>query len=274
MSSRTLWSKAAWSKAARSTALAAPAAAIAAVLMASLSACSTVSSFAPPPAPPKLRTGALDQVGPRLTNYGTAVLMPGAIVDVWGDDFTGPSPDAPHPKGKTITLANALAKASGLKVIDHASPGQTAAEGLAQLTVSNAGALVVLCYGYGDVSRKTKDFQASLDAMIKLAHSRGAAVLLVTEPLLAVAASKAPTAKEKQLQAFVREVSALQDIVRTEAPAQGAGLVDSTPVLSPPAPSPKAAAPLILTPAEKQPGALRGTESIAHAVAGLIELAR
>ena len=250
-------------------------------LVATLAGC---SSFAPPPAPPKLRTEAIDQVGPRLTNYGTAVLMPGAVVTVWGDDFTGPSPDAPHPKGKTITLATALASASGLKVIDHASPGQTAAEGLAQLTAADAGALVVICYGYGDASRQTKDFQPSLDAMIRLAHSRGAPVLLVTEPplapppapapLLPGAPPRVPTAKEKQLQAFVAQVSALQDIVRTEAPAAGAGLVDSTPVLSPPAASPKVAPPNILTPAEKQPGALLGTERIAHAVAGLIELAR
>ena len=237
----------------------------------SLTAC---SSFAPPPAPPKLRTGALDQVGPRLTNYGSAVLMPGAVITVWGDDFTGPSPEAPHPKGKTLTLAAALASATGLKVVDHAGAGQTAAEGLAQLTAGDAGALVVLCYGYGDAIKQTKDFKASLDAMIRLAHSRGAPVLLVTEPLPTVVPSKVPTAKEKQLQALVAQVSALQDIVRTEGPGAGAGVIDSTPVLQPPAVSPKAAPPNILTVAEKQPGARLGTERIAHAVAGLIELAR
>jgi len=250
-------------------------------LVATLAGCST---FAPPPAAPKLRTGAIDQVGSRLTNYGTAVLMPGAIVTVWGDDFTGPSPEAPHPKGKTVTLAAALAGASGLKVIDHASPGQTAAEGLAQLTAADAGALVVICYGYGDASRQTKDFQPSLDAMIRLAHSRGVPVLLVTEPLPVPppapaplppgAPPRVPTDKEKQQQAFVGQVATLQYIVRTEAPAAGAGLVDSAPVLSPPAASPKVAPPNILTPEEKQPGAPLGTERIAHAVAGLIELAR
>jgi len=240
-------------------------------LVAGLAACST---FAPPPAPPKLRTGALDQVGPRLTNYGTAVLTPGAVVTVWGDDFTGPSPDAPHPSGKTVTLASALASASGLKVIDRARPGQTAAEGLAQLTAGDAGALVVLYYGYGDVSRETKDFQPSLEAMVSLAHARGAAVLLVTEPLFAVTVSKPPTAKEKAQQAFIGRVSALQDIVRKEAPNVGAGLLDTTPLLSPPAPSPKAPPPNILTPAEKQPGARLGTRRIAYALAGMIELAR
>jgi lysophospholipase L1-like esterase len=201
-------------------------------LLANLSAC---SSFAPPPAAPTLRTGALDQVGPRLTNYGTAVVRPGAVITVWGDDFTGPSPDAPHPKGRTMTLARALAAATGLKVIDHETPGQTAAEGLAQLTAGDGGALLVLCYGYGDASLHTTGFQAALDRMIRLAHERGEAVLLVTEPPLEVVVSKAPTARETRLKTFADQVSALQDIVRLEAPAAGAGLVDSTPVLSPPA---------------------------------------
>jgi len=245
--------------------------AIAISLLVGLSACAGLGL---PPTPPKLRTGALDQVGPRLTNYGTAVLMPGAVITVWGDDFTSASAEAPHHRGKALTLAKALAAATGATVIDHASPGQTAAEGLAQLTAGDPGGLVVLCYGYGDATKQTKDFKSSLDDMIRLAHSRGVAVLLVTEPLPAIIVSKVPTAKEKKLQAFIAQVSALQDIVRIEAPAMGAGLVDSTPVLSPPAPSPKVAPPIVLTPAERQPGAPLGTERIAHAVAALIEVAR
>lgn len=240
-------------------------------LLAGLSAC---AGFKPPPAPPKLRTGALDQVGPRLTNYGTATLTPGSVITVWSDDFTGPSADVPHARGKRLTLAAALAEATGLKVVDHASPGQTAAEGLAQLTAGDPGALVVLCYGYGDASRQTKDFQASLDAMIRVAHGRGVPVLLVTEPVPTPVAAKVPTAAQKRRQAFLAIVSALQAIVRAEAPAAGAGLVDSTPVLTPPPPAPNVAAPVVLSDAEKQPGARLGTLRIAHAVANLIELAR
>ncbi len=239
-------------------------------LLIGLSGC---GGLALPPAPPKLRTGALDQVGPRVTNYGSAVVRPGATVTVWSDDFTA-APGAPPTKGKMLTLAKALARASGLTVIDHASAGQTAAEGLAQLTAGDAGALVVLCYGYGDAARQSKDFKASLEAMIHLAHGRGVPVLLVTEPPTTVVPSRTPTAKEKALQAIAAQVASLQEIVRQEAPAEGAGLVDSATVLSPPAPSPKAAPPAILTPAEKRPGAPLGTERIAHAVADLIEVAR
>jgi len=112
---------------------------------------------------PKLRVGPRDQVGWRLTNFGEAVLAPGASITVWSDDLTSEAPGAPQVKGKVPSLADELAKATGLKVIDHSAPGQTAAEGLAALEASDAGSLVVICYGYGDEARHTDSFNRRPD---------------------------------------------------------------------------------------------------------------
>jgi len=232
---------------------------------------------------PKLRVGARDQVGPRLTNYGEAVLPPSGVITVWSDDLTSAEAGAPQAKGKVPSLADELAKATGLKVVDHSAPGQTAAEGLAALAAADAGNLVVICYGYGDAARKTADFRASIDGLIRLAHTRGAPVIVLTEPLPIVPALPAVVPGEKapkvnpvdaQRRTVSIQVKALQDIVRAAGPVDGAAVVDADPVLSPPAPSPKAQPPRILTDREKEPTSPLARARLAHAIAGHIELAR
>lgn len=257
-----------------------PRAAALAVLF-GLSAC---SDFQPTSAP-RLRIGSADQVGPRLTTYGAAVLPADGSISVWGDDFTSSAPGAPYRtgkgrtgKGKTPSLAADLARATGLKVVDHSSPGQTVADGLAQLQAGEAGSLVVLCYGYGDAAIVVDypgddlapppdigaPFRTSLAAMIKLAHSRGAPVLLVTEPLPVLTPSLTPTDAETLQKRFVAKMQILQGAVHAVAVAEGAGVIDSPSVLSV----------NTLTPTEKQPGAALSTTRIAHMIAADIELAR
>jgi lysophospholipase L1-like esterase len=224
--------------------------------------------------PSKLQLGSRDQIGPRLNNYGQAVLAPASVITIWSDEFTSDAPGAPKVKGKAPSFADELAKATGLKVVDHSTPGQTAAAGRAQLEAADPGNLVVICYGYGDAARKTLDFKASIDGMIRLAHARGAPVILVTEPLPVLPATPKLSPADTARKALAAQVSALQDIVRADGPEEGAAVVDSGPVLSPPPPSPKVQAPKILTDSEKQPQSPLARARIAHAVAQDIALAR
>jgi hypothetical protein len=248
--------------------------AVALALLAGLSAC---ADFKPTPAL-KLRAGSADEIGPRLSNYGSAVLPPGGSISVWGDDFTSSAPGAPHAKRKSPTLAAALARATGLKVADNTTPGQTAEEGAARFGDADLGSLVVICYGYGDAAVNedyagedlaplpdpAAGFRTSLTAMVKLAHSRGVPVILVTEPLSAVTPSKKPTAAEKQRKALMDRLAILRSAVNAISVAERAGLVDSPTVLSVNS----------LTPAEKEPGTRTATTRIANAIAADIELGK
>jgi hypothetical protein len=221
-----------------------------------------------------LQSASRDQIGPRLSNYGQAVLAPSSVITVWSDDLTSDALGAPRTRGKLPSLAEALAKATGLKVIDHSAPGQTAAEGLALLKDADPGNLVVICYGFGDAAHKTQDFKASIDAMVRLAHVRGAPVILVTEPLPVVPTTPKLSPADTLRKTAAAQVSSLQDIVRGDGPVEGAAVVDSGAVLSPPPPSPKVQAPKILTDSEKQPWSPLARTRIAHAIAQDIALTR
>ena len=234
----------------------------------------------PTPAP-KLRTGSAEQIGPRLSNYGGAVIRPDGVISLWSDGFTGPDPLAPRPKGRTPSLAKDLGEATGLKVEDHGQPGQTAAQGLAAMADAPAGAVTILCYAYGDAASDLAAFRTSLTQMIRLAHRRGAPVLIVAEPLQTpptpVAPPKTLAPADQKKQAYINQVVARVTVVHEVAVAEGAGLVDGTVVLSDQVigtVNAYARAGSQLAPAEKEPLSPIATARIAHALAADIEVAR
>jgi len=75
----------------------------------------------------------------------------------------------------------------GRKVVSAGVPGETSAEGLARLPAAldeTKPQLVVLCHGGNDFLRKLDEAQAAnnIRAMVRLARSRGAEVVLVGVP--------------------------------------------------------------------------------------------
>jgi hypothetical protein len=162
---------------------------------------------------------------------------------VRSDDFAGPP--APLAKGKktkpvlTISLADALAQATGLTVVDQSKPSEMLNTAVQRLKDAPVGNLLILCYGFGDVGTTTeKDFRAALTAMIRAAHEHGAAVYLVVEPATALPLS--PRAEP------------YRGVFRAAAASEGAGLIDSPAILlkanqgpSPTAIQPKAAVDII-----------------------------
>lgn len=250
----------------------------AAALALSLTACAV--QMHPTPAP-KLRTGAAEQIGPRLSNYGGAVIPQDGVISLWGDGFTGPDPLAPHTKGRAPSLAKDLIVATGLKVEDHSQPGQTAAEGLESMADAPTGAVVILCYGYADAATDLAAFKASLAQMIRLAHRRGAPVLLVAEPLQTpptpVVPPKTLAPADQKKQDYINQLIWHAAAVHEAAVAEGAGVVDGAAVLSDQVigtVNTYARMGSLLTPAEKQPQSPIATARIAHALAADIEVAR
>lgn len=111
-----------------------------------------------------------------------ARLAPDAVVLAFGDSLTfgqGANPGESYP-ARLETLI-------GRKVVSSGVPGETSAEGLARLPAALEEAkpqLVILCEGGNDFLRKLDEAQAAdnLRAMVRLAKSRGAQVVLIAVP--------------------------------------------------------------------------------------------
>jgi lysophospholipase L1-like esterase len=111
-----------------------------------------------------------------------ARLAPDAVVLAFGDSLTfgtGADPSESYP----ARLESLIRR----KVIAAGVPGESSAEGLARFPSALDEAkpqLVILCHGGNDFLRKLDDTQAAnnLRAMVRLARSRGAQVLLVGVP--------------------------------------------------------------------------------------------
>jgi acyl-CoA thioesterase-1 len=109
-------------------------------------------------------------------------LAPGAVVLAFGDSLTfgiGASPGESYPARLEAMI--------GRKVVSSGVPGETSAEGLARLPGAIEEAkpqLIILCEGGNDFLRKLDEAQAAdnLRAMVRLAKTRGAQVLLIAVP--------------------------------------------------------------------------------------------
>jgi len=111
-----------------------------------------------------------------------ARLAPDAVVLAFGDSLTfgqGANPGESYPARLEALI--------GRKVVSSGVSGETSAEGLARLPAALDDAkpqLVILCEGGNDFLRKLGEAQAAdnLRAMVRLAKSRGAEVVLIAVP--------------------------------------------------------------------------------------------
>jgi lysophospholipase L1-like esterase len=120
----------------------------------------------------------------------TAKLDTGAVILAFGDSLTfgtGASPQQAYP----AVLAGLVAR----KVVAAGVPGETSEEGLARLPGvldEVKPQLLVLCHGGNDFLRKMGEAAAAANVreMIRLAQSRGIAVVLLATPKPGFGASK------------------------------------------------------------------------------------
>jgi len=111
-----------------------------------------------------------------------ARLAPDAVVLAFGDSLTygtGANPAESYPARLEALI--------GRKVVSSAVPGETSAGGLARLPAALEEAkpqLVILCEGGNDFLQKLDEAQAAsnLRAMVRLARSQGAQVVIVAVP--------------------------------------------------------------------------------------------
>jgi len=111
-----------------------------------------------------------------------ARLAPDAVVLAFGDSLTagvGANPGESYPARLEALI--------GRKVVSSGVPGETSAAGLARLPAALEEAkpqLVILCEGGNDFLQKLDEAQAAsnLRAMVRLAQSRGAQVVLIAVP--------------------------------------------------------------------------------------------
>jgi lysophospholipase L1-like esterase len=111
-----------------------------------------------------------------------ARLAPDSVVLAFGDSLTagvGASPGESYPARLEALI--------GRKVVSSGVPGETSADGLARLPSALDEAkpqLVILCEGGNDFLQKLDEAKAAdnLRAMVRLAQSRGAQVVLIAVP--------------------------------------------------------------------------------------------
>jgi lysophospholipase L1-like esterase len=109
-------------------------------------------------------------------------LAPNAVVLAFGDSLTsgvGANTSESYPARLEALI--------GRKVVSAGVPGEVSAEGLARLPSALEQAkpqLVILCHGGNDLLRKLDDAQAAnnIRAMVRLARSQGAQVVLIGVP--------------------------------------------------------------------------------------------
>jgi lysophospholipase L1-like esterase len=120
-----------------------------------------------------------------------ARLAPDAVVLAFGDSLTagvGANPGESYPARLEALI--------GRKVLSSGVPGETSAAGLARLPAALEEAkpqLVILCEGGNDFLQKLDEAQAAsnLRAMVRLAQSHGAQVVLIAVPKLGLLPSPA-----------------------------------------------------------------------------------
>jgi acyl-CoA thioesterase I len=131
-------------------------------------------------AAPLLALGILAGCGARTPALPR--LPPDAVVLAFGDSLTagvGANPGESYPSRLEALI--------GRRVVSSGVPGETSAAGLARLPAALEEAkphLVILCEGGNDFLQKLDEVQAAnnIRAMVRLAKSRGAQVLLVGVP--------------------------------------------------------------------------------------------
>jgi lysophospholipase L1-like esterase len=109
-------------------------------------------------------------------------LAPEAVVLAFGDSLTfgvGANPGESYPARLEALI--------GRKVVSSGVPGETSAGGLARLPATLEEAkpqLVILCEGGNDFLQKLDDAQDAdnIRAMVRIAHARGAQVVLIAVP--------------------------------------------------------------------------------------------
>jgi len=109
-------------------------------------------------------------------------LAPDAVVLAFGDSLTfgiGANPSESYPARLEALI--------GRKVVAAGVPGEVSAEGLARLPSALEQAkpqLVIICHGGNDLLRKLDEAQAAnnIRAMVRLARSQGAQVMLIGVP--------------------------------------------------------------------------------------------
>lgn len=148
-----------------------------------LAACVTARAPTFPPA-------AAADIGPKLNNYGQAVLPRGGLIVVEGDAVayglaprSGP-PGAP-PRRSPATIAETLKKVlKDVTVETRAEPDRTLGEGVARSAGRPPANLLILSYATGDAAAHTSAdaYAAALRKRIAQAHEKGAAVFLLTAP--------------------------------------------------------------------------------------------
>ena len=110
------------------------------------------------------------------------LLTDDAVILAFGDSLT-----AGTGVKKVDSYPSVLATLSGLKVINAGIPGEISKKGLQRLPGlldKHRPELLILCHGGNDLLRKLdkKKLKSNLKAMIKAAHSRGIAVLMIGIP--------------------------------------------------------------------------------------------
>ena len=123
---------------------------------------------------------ALAGCGPKTPRL--PALAPGAVVLAFGDSLTfgtGAIPEESYPAE--------LSRLIGRTVINAGVPGEVSADGLTRLPAlldAHRPALLVLCHGGNDFLRRLDESATAqnLRGMVRLARSRGIAVVLVGVP--------------------------------------------------------------------------------------------